>query len=920
MTVFAAGALAQGMTPSWPNEAALWKAYRENPDAHPNIPNCSFAGYAYGEKPLPDVKVVVNAKDFGAVGDGKTDATEAINKAIKAAAEKGGGAVLLPAGTYVISGVLWMHHDGVVLRGEGQEKTRIHCTRPLDTAYGKNNWGGKSAWSWSGGMIWFAPAEHRGPGREVMSRGKEGWLDAGKITGVSGEAKRGDWELTVADASGLKAGQKVILSLTDAGDGALFANASGDVPGTKEYNWKTDGAGLMAEPEWRWPVEIAAVEGNKVKLKQPLRLDVRAAWKPALLKMGPLVQESGVEELTISMAPARLSPHLENPGWNGICFENAWNCWAKNVTVRDVDNGLGTIASKCITLDGFTVTGRNCHHATYTRMASHDNLFTRFVIQAPVHHGINVEQMSTGNVWSAGDMAHGTFDSHRALPFENIRTDITIHNDGGHGGSGGAGPLFGARFAHWNIRVTNGRAAMVHTENMMPRGAVVGVTGTTTYAKPYPDFKGDQQSVVESSGKAVAPRDLHVAQVALRTGTLPLHLGRPIDLAVNRSDGTKLELTWDETFMAGREYIIARQEGKGEWNNTYARVNGPAGRFEDTAVKPGETYYYKVHAVVDGKQTPASPAITMVNRPPMVTGLAALEVNAEGKDATPAHGTVWEPGGVRIAWSRTPEKGGKIVIDRREGDEKAPWKEGIATLDVDAVSYLDKAVEPGKGYTYRVRVSNVSGSSVPAETETLTRSAGTMVLRESFDATRSTGLPAASEGKTSWGQWKWVGVNGDREPELRSATSDPREQGGPGELAWPITRQGAKSFVYTENIRGDLSGKGAKLLFDYSIGGSGGPSTHMAYVVVKLADGTWAVGPQGYTEALRGWYTREFTIAGDEWRKLDVKTLEHGERIASPDMSKITGIGLRIDRPINNRFVIFDDLQLWGRDLKIERN
>ena len=32
---------------------ALWKSYAAAPDTHANIPNCSFAGYARGEKPLP---------------------------------------------------------------------------------------------------------------------------------------------------------------------------------------------------------------------------------------------------------------------------------------------------------------------------------------------------------------------------------------------------------------------------------------------------------------------------------------------------------------------------------------------------------------------------------------------------------------------------------------------------------------------------------------------------------------------------------------------------------------------------------------------------------------------------------------------------------------------------------------------------
>ncbi|MDR8409283.1 hypothetical protein MTP10_11095 [Nonomuraea sp. 3-1Str] len=53
-------------------------------------------------------------------------------------------------------------------------------------------------------------------------------------------------------------------------------------------------------------------------------------------------------------------------------------------------------------------------------------------------------------------MAEGTFDTHRALPFENVRTDVTLVNNGRVGGSAASGPLFGSRIAHWNVRVTGG--------------------------------------------------------------------------------------------------------------------------------------------------------------------------------------------------------------------------------------------------------------------------------------------------------------------------------------------------------------------------------------------------------------------------------------------------------------------------------
>ena len=63
-----------------------------------------------------------NVKDpaYGAVGDGVTDDTAAIQAAITAAQNAGGGTVLLPASTYIISSTLNVTADNVVFLGMGQ--------------------------------------------------------------------------------------------------------------------------------------------------------------------------------------------------------------------------------------------------------------------------------------------------------------------------------------------------------------------------------------------------------------------------------------------------------------------------------------------------------------------------------------------------------------------------------------------------------------------------------------------------------------------------------------------------------------------------------------------------------------------------------------------------------------------------------
>lgn len=58
------------------------------------------------EPKKPAKSTLFNVKDYGAKGDNVTDDTEAIQKALDAAGENGGGIVLLPSGNYAVKGYL----------------------------------------------------------------------------------------------------------------------------------------------------------------------------------------------------------------------------------------------------------------------------------------------------------------------------------------------------------------------------------------------------------------------------------------------------------------------------------------------------------------------------------------------------------------------------------------------------------------------------------------------------------------------------------------------------------------------------------------------------------------------------------------------------------------------------------------------
>ncbi|PSM44409.1 hypothetical protein C6Y14_05060 [Streptomyces dioscori] len=534
-TAAATAAGAAAPRPSRAQVPALWRELTRTPYTHPQIPYIGRAGRRAGAVRFPrrpGAAVVADVRAYGATADGSADSAPAINRAIAAAGRAGGGTVLIPPGTYRLDGLIHIGHSNVVLRGAGSTRTTLRATRNLTEligVYGSRYGGDKSSWSWAGGLIWLCPTDRFTALTDAI-RAKEwpfeGWTgnkrDEWRTLTTVQPARRGSWTVTVADPAGLAPGDLVLLRLADDPAHTLLEHMAGDGAGPEAYVWN-DKTKLTSYVPYEWPVRITRVRGGKVTLERPLPLDVRPEWDPRLTTHVKALTGSGVEGLTLEAVETPQAPHLLDKGFNGVTFQCAYDCWADDIVVRHMDNGFGLVAASACTLRNTRVTGRGTHHPYFCREGSHDNLVDRFTIEerttpAPANtqlHGINVEGLSSYNVWSRGDMRMGTFDSHRGMPFANVRTDITVVNNGRHGGDASAGPLFGARFTHWNIRVTNGRAGLMKIDGLAPYSATVGINEVTEFDQiDVPDFTGPLHSRLELYGTtdAVRPRNLYDAQ------------------------------------------------------------------------------------------------------------------------------------------------------------------------------------------------------------------------------------------------------------------------------------------------------------------------------------------------------------------------------------------------------------------------
>ncbi|MEV6422308.1 glycosyl hydrolase family 28-related protein [Streptomyces sp. NPDC051662] len=519
-----------------PRTSALWREFAASPYTHPQIPYVGRAGQRAGARSLPRYRVVADVRAYGAKGDGSVDDAPAINRALAAAAERGGGTVSIPPGTYRIDDVIRIAHSGVVLRGAGSDRTKLYATRNLTEVigpYGSRFGGNKSGWSWSGGLIWLCPQERWDSLTTAIKASDwpcEGWTgnerDEWSTLTALVRGNRGDRSVTVRDASKLRRGQFVLLQLADDADHSLLKHMAGDGPGTEAYDWAAM-TKLTSYVPYEWPVRITAVRGREVTLERPLPLDVRPEWDPKFTTSVTPLTGSGVEGLTLEAVETPQSPHLLDKGYNGVAFQCAYDCWAEDIVVRHVDNGFGLIGASACTLRHTRVAGRGSHHPYYCREASHDNLIEDFVIErrtvpTPAGtqlHGINVEGLSSYNVWSRGRMEMGTFDTHRGMPFANVRTEITVSNDGRHGGDAIAGPLYGARFAHWNVTVTNQRAGLIKIDEIAPYSVTAGISEVREFDQiDVPDFQGELHTRLEAYGSPgdIRPRNLYEAQRELR--------------------------------------------------------------------------------------------------------------------------------------------------------------------------------------------------------------------------------------------------------------------------------------------------------------------------------------------------------------------------------------------------------------------
>ncbi|WP_439129964.1 DUF6298 domain-containing protein [Polaribacter sp.] len=261
------------------------------------IPDFSYAGYQASEVAIPQVE----AKIFLPKQD--TDATQNIQAAINYVSNlkpnDAGfrGAVLLDEGTFKIKGTLFIKKSGIVLRGNGNNKTIL-----LGTGFKRE--------------------------AIISVLGKNDKKDKDILSFSTNYTPLGSQKIQLEDASKLKVSDDIIIQkpLTQKLIDTLQMNDFGGETGW--IGWKTR--------DWdiRWNRVVTSIKGNEVTLNAPLTMALDDNFgKAKVIKYSweGRIEQIGIENLSISSTFDKKNTKDELHRWFGITMQNVKNAWVRQI-------------------------------------------------------------------------------------------------------------------------------------------------------------------------------------------------------------------------------------------------------------------------------------------------------------------------------------------------------------------------------------------------------------------------------------------------------------------------------------------------------------------------------------------------------------------------------------------------------------
>jgi len=489
-------------------ESELWKNYKSAYErgSEPKLPNFSYAGYKYGEEPIPIVKYkTFNVVDFGADKLGNKSSKQALIKAISAAEKNGSGIVFFPKGRYLINTegddleTILVSKSNIVFRGEG------------DSVDGSVLFFDKDLPAEDPTKLWTCP-----PSIKVNAKHRDKF-----ITKVIADARRESFSIEVSDASAIKSGDWVILKVKNNAPELIEYDLQPLVPEKEWVSILNDGV-IVNERH-----QVKSVKNNRVTFFEPIHYDVQSKHNWELYSYAHL-DGVGFEYIKFEGNWKIPFVHHKNAqhdgGWTILNLSRCVNSWVKDCSFENVSRAVVFSQSAYSTAFNNTILGNFGHSAISAGGGSTSILIAHNTDLAGMWHTFGVQGGSTTGtvIWRCTYPDYTCFESHASQPrctlFDNVEGGFFA---GRGGGARQNLPNHGRYLVLWNFKETD--EAEENFEfwdtktwywKIVPP-IIVGFHGAGT------TFKEQDVDIVESLGKRVSPESLWESQLKLRLGKLP---------------------------------------------------------------------------------------------------------------------------------------------------------------------------------------------------------------------------------------------------------------------------------------------------------------------------------------------------------------------------------------------------------------
>lgn len=459
------------------------------PDAKGNIiPDFSHVGYYQGDKEIADVPVIktVNANENG---DSQELLQNAIDEVAKLPLNKAGfrGTILLKKGVYKIPGTITITKSGIVLRGEGENATKLIAT-------------GKGQRS----LIVFS-----GDGNLKETAGTRVQIQD-KFVPV------GTFSFTVTDASKFKTGDDIVVYRpgTTQWIKDLQMDQIDARDGTKQ--WQPNEYNLQFERQ------ITRIEGNKITIDNPLVMEMEQKYGGAEIFKASFegrINDVGIENMFIESEYA--TDIDEDHGWVAVEFSKVKNAWVRNITTRYFGYAAVSIKSnskqitvkdsKCLDAKSVITGGRRYSFNNDGQL----NLFMNLESTEARHDYVTGAKTLGPNVFynCKASKTHADIGPHHRWAvgtlFDNITTDGEINvQDRGNWGSGHG--WAGVTQVLWNCKVK--RAAVQN-----PWAGGQNYSFGTQGGKYEGRLKGRPDGIWENQNQSgIQPKSLYLTQLQNR--------------------------------------------------------------------------------------------------------------------------------------------------------------------------------------------------------------------------------------------------------------------------------------------------------------------------------------------------------------------------------------------------------------------